>query len=145
MVWYAFECRSWCDRCLQVPKASKHEKAASDGGFFHCRESTVGGAALFRAEGYEGVVRWRRAASRTEMRGFGRGSVPQVARARPNPGKALRADVLTARLKSGPDTKQSGGWDRVVVSHICQDRGEPFDSLRSLRPGCGAPGSSRPY
>lgn len=27
----------------------------------------------------------------------------------------------------------------IVASHICQNRAEPFDSLRSLRPGCGAP------
>jgi hypothetical protein len=58
------------------------------------------------------------------------------------PGRALHADVLTARLKSGPDSKRSGGLDRVVVSHICQNRAEPFDPLRSLRPGCGAPGGS---
>ncbi len=32
---------------------------------------------------------------------------------------------------------------KVVESHICQQRAEPFDSLRSLRPGCRAPGQQR--
>jgi hypothetical protein len=42
---------------LQFPRASKHEKAASDGGFFHCREIAADGLVLSVANRYERVGR----------------------------------------------------------------------------------------
>jgi hypothetical protein len=40
-----------------VPKASKHEKAASDGGFFHCKKIAAGARVLSIANRYERVGR----------------------------------------------------------------------------------------
>src|SRR5580700_3544605 len=37
-----------------------------------------------------------------------------------------------------PNPKQRA--EEIVESHICERQPEPFDSLRSLRPGYGAPG-----
>ena len=74
----------------------------------------------------------------------------------PTPGRAIRlAPLAQARLWGTRGGRRLFGtaevvprfksriavMPTVVESHICQHRAETFDSLRSLRPGCGASGT----